>query len=45
VIDFPERSKPVRDELVVAWDEPVMMPTYPVPLTDRNPMFLEKHEC
>jgi len=27
---------------VRAWEEPVVIPTYPVPPPDRNPMFLEK---
>ena len=33
---------PPAVESVRAWEEPVVIPTYPVPAADRNPMFLEK---
>jgi tetratricopeptide (TPR) repeat protein len=33
---------PLRHEHVSAWSESVVIPTYPVPAADRNPMFLEK---
>ncbi len=42
LIDLPERPKTLRDEPVAAWSEAVVIPTYPVPAADRNPMFLEK---
>ena len=32
----------MRDRPVAAWAASVVVPTYPVPPADRNPMFLEK---
>jgi tetratricopeptide (TPR) repeat protein len=42
VIALPERPARLADRAVAAWVEPVVIPTYPVPSPDRNPLFLEK---
>jgi tetratricopeptide (TPR) repeat protein len=42
VISLPRRPPELEDAPVAAWSEPVVIPTYPTPPPDRNPMFLEK---
>ena len=42
MITLPNRPEPLRDLPVAAWEEPVVIPTYPVLPPNRNPMFLEK---
>jgi tetratricopeptide (TPR) repeat protein len=42
VIDLQERPESLLCQPVAAWNEPVVIPTYPVLAADRNPMFLEK---
>ena len=42
MIELPERPARLRDRAVAAWSEPVVIPTYPLPEPDRNPLFLEK---
>jgi tetratricopeptide (TPR) repeat protein len=38
---LPARPDALADRPVAAWTEPVVIPTYPVPPPDRNPLFLE----
>jgi tetratricopeptide (TPR) repeat protein len=38
---LPERPVHLRDRVVAAWAEPVVIDTYPLPDPDRNPLFLE----
>ena len=42
MIELPERPEAMRERPVAAWASSVVIPTYPVPPADRNPMFLEK---
>src|ERR1039458_5200986 len=41
MISLPQRPRSLRHAPVAAWSEPVVIPTYPTPPADRNPMFLE----
>ena len=38
---LPERPAHLREREVAAWSEPVVIDTYPTPLPDPNPLFLE----
>lgn len=38
---LPIRPTHLADRAVAAWSEPVVIPTYPLPPPDRNPLFLE----
>ena len=42
VMELPARPADQRDLPVAAWDEPVVIDTYPLPEPDRNPLFLER---
>src|SRR5687768_10472989 len=42
MIELPSRPAHLATRAVAAWSQPVVIPTYPVPPPDRNPLFLER---
>jgi hypothetical protein len=41
MLRLPPRPDHLAGQAVAAWSEPVVIPTYPLPEPDRNPLFLE----
>lgn len=42
MMELPNRPEALETDVVAAWSCPVTIPTYPVGVPDRNPMFLER---